>query len=344
MPLANYYCNTALATGLDNGTSEANAWRTLSTALAAMASGAGSARRLYVKYDAAYSQGNQTQAFIGRYNIPVIIEGYQVTPGDGLPFGGYFTLTLSGTNFVLRNLNLASAGNTCSISGGVVERSIFGTAADANYALTLLAGAQARLCYIANQGYSPGGYALYGEAGSLVDSCYVVGASGVYLVNSSVINSILVSYNGAGKNYIQGAVTFPVRISNNHIAYFTDGLELSLNASTSAAIQCSRNVIWSCSGYGIRQTGEVCALDGNAIGSCVSGAYLDSAQAHDPISLTELPWQNLYSSPRSFQLNNNGGGGRLLKLNGFSELPIVRFNWTSFTFDRKQRSLTRSRL
>ncbi len=81
MALTARYCRPGLSTGANNGTSESNAWRTLTD----MASGYAAGQVIYVQDSGSFWDEGSTVTLTtaGTGANPVRIEGYKTTPGDG---------------------------------------------------------------------------------------------------------------------------------------------------------------------------------------------------------------------------------------------------------------------
>lgn len=102
--MATVYYNSA-ATGADDGTSEADAFDDLQTALSSLSAG----DHLYCK-NGSSREGSQTVnlSFSGPTGSgpPVIIEGYGSTPGDGIRYQTASPCVWSGSNWVLKYFDI----------------------------------------------------------------------------------------------------------------------------------------------------------------------------------------------------------------------------------------------
>lgn len=108
MPITEAFMNTDLATGLDDGTSEANAWQTWTSMAAGMASG----DRVNIKAPASRTDISAAHSIVanGTGTLPVAFECYTTTIGDG-GHAEYEDLTLNITarNFQIRGLDILNA-------------------------------------------------------------------------------------------------------------------------------------------------------------------------------------------------------------------------------------------
>jgi len=115
------YANFDLTTGLDDGTSEADAWQTFTSCAAGFALGNGLGWRLNVKrtavpyYTASGGVSSDSFGNNGTQEKPSMVEGYAVTPQDG----GYFemesdwnihTLYCGGNYSISKNIKYTAVG------------------------------------------------------------------------------------------------------------------------------------------------------------------------------------------------------------------------------------------
>lgn len=115
--MATKYCNPDLASGNNDGTSEANAYQDLSTAIAAISGG----DLLYVKKTSSrHDDGALSMAsgINGSATALTIVEGYGTTPGDNVQFQYAEKIDIDAKNFVLRNFDIE-------MSSGDVEGVLF---------------------------------------------------------------------------------------------------------------------------------------------------------------------------------------------------------------------------
>ena len=120
------YANFDLTTGLDDGSSEANAWQSFASLAAGFAAGNGLGWRLNIKRTAVpyytASGGVKTDSFanVGTKDKPSMVEGYAVTPQDG----GYFemesdwnihTLNAGGNYSIVKNIKYTAVGSNVGV-------------------------------------------------------------------------------------------------------------------------------------------------------------------------------------------------------------------------------------
>ena len=103
--MATKYCNPDLASGDNDGSSEANAYQDLSTAIASISGG----DLLYVKKTSSrHDDGALSMAsgINGSATGLTIVEGYGTTPGDNVQFQYANKIDIDAKNFVLRNFDI----------------------------------------------------------------------------------------------------------------------------------------------------------------------------------------------------------------------------------------------
>jgi hypothetical protein len=103
--MATKYCNPDLGSGDNDGSSEANAYQDLSTAIAAISGG----DLLYVKKTSSrHDDGALSMAsgINGSATALTIVEGYGTTPGDNVQFQYANKIDIDAKNFVLRNFDI----------------------------------------------------------------------------------------------------------------------------------------------------------------------------------------------------------------------------------------------
>lgn len=111
MALTARYANFDLKTGANDGTSEADAWRSWSD----MASGYAAGQRVYIKQTSSphAMTGGYSLATDGSSTAPLVFEGYADTPGDGGLFymtASSDTLSVSADYVTLKGLHLSGSG------------------------------------------------------------------------------------------------------------------------------------------------------------------------------------------------------------------------------------------
>ncbi|GAA4442984.1 hypothetical protein [Bremerella cremea] len=306
--MATYYVTTSGSNG-NAGTSEGAAWANPGYAASQMSTG----DVCYVK-SGTYTLTTSTAGSGGPVSLPqgVIMEGYQITPGDlGTPpviFAGAITsvnlVSAAGSLSVSRCRNLKVDGNSNSGVHGfaasfrdlvercVATRCVFGF--NQVNALESLADScssrgfqncNATLCHARN---CPVGFALFGSRLQVV-SCIAEGGSGNGFLTGS---SLTTEYA-------------PLLAFCHAYGYGSNGFFLQVaNAQTIACCAVGNGAY----GFNVAQTSIVmrgCAGYGNTSGNTNAGA---------PISVTSLtadPYDN--AAAGDFNLNNVAGGGAVLR-------------------------------
>lgn len=351
------YANFDLATGLNDGTSEANAWQTVADMAAGMAAGI----RCNIKRQAnPYAHtGSMDWMNTGTNINPSSVRGYEITPGDG----GFWEMNKTGPDVAFIGKDWCISENIkVNAGGGVVflAGSVHNAGSD---------NATARRCIVTNAAFIRaqdliGCYLELGSGSIRIQGvnsaksiCYgnvfrrVGGGSDRFLVESdsfaksqAFINNLIIG-NGVS------ATEIGLKISRNENAAFTSvvgnviyncgvGLEISGNPlnPSNYLLGVYGNVFSEMAGYAIERLSAAnpdanAIISDNAYHNCVSGlTNFDQGQvAIDGANyaLSASPFTD--AANNDFTINTDANGGQILRdvhMPPASESPVgaqIRF-------------------
>ena len=346
MAITERYCNPDLATGLNDGTSEANAWQSLSTAASSYAAG----HRVNIKRTSSRdASGNLTFATSATDLAPVHIRGYTSTIGDGGMYQTSGRLIFSGNSLLIEGID-AEASLSSSVvlnlsgNGSLGYRcrarntyaSTNNTALSASDSSFMFCDAIVDSSDSLSRAFDLNRSSAYGCRGKVnggigfdvycayransVRNCYAfgngtAGSRGMYITDLN---------NSAG-----------AFISDNYIFGVGDGIgfDATRTIAGSAPDSVIRNAIYSVTnGIYNNQTGVIEAsvhLTQNAIGSAATARYSGFGDLPLPgdITLTADPFVDAANG--DFTLNNVSGGGALLRAVGFQ--INMAYDWGNMT-------------
>jgi len=319
--MATYYVAT---TGSDSnaGTSEGAAFASLGKACATATT---SGDIIYVKSGTYTLTSTTNNANGGRFTIPlgVLVEGYQTTPGDlaAMPVisaGSLtsFTMCTMTASFNVRSpriRNIELDGNSQSTVTGLSISGLYTFGISkviCRNCTTGFSGAQGHTCVIDSAAISCGtGFSnIYQAVGCLARSCTSYGFSGLknaaFCLASGNGNTGFYANNIIGTSYLNCA-------SHGNTNY---GFDISYDIGIMANCLATSN---SLHGYSIGAANNAgMPMYNNANWNNTSGAYRYTTSAeYGRIDLTADPYTNAASN--DFTLNNNAGGGALLRSAGF---------------------------
>ena len=328
MAMTEKYANFDLATGSNNGTSEANAWQTWG----AITFAAGE-RVNFKKTASRFALGTVTMSTSGTAGNPVELRGYESTIGDGGKFQFTGNMTVSANNAVIVDFDAVSTGalgvfvvsgksslvkcladqqNTTTnaaqavalVDGSAVfcwMKSASTRTVDSNGSAVTLNRGNLIGCKIIGSGNTPAVYATYNFRNNLISQC-VIDANGDYGIYAAFLNS-------SSNSTIDGCLIYDASDG----IYMVDGIDVG----DPIVLNITNNVIWSAL-YGINNAdaeGDIAQtlVIGNAMGSLASGrlAGFSNVEEIDPITLTADPFVN--AADGDFNINNTAGGGAVLR-------------------------------
>jgi hypothetical protein len=337
MAIAETYANFVTpAGGLDDGSSEVNAWETP----ASMAAGAVAGDRVNMRFTSRYTvPSSQTFAFAGSVTQPILIRGYETTIGDGgkilLHFatGTIYTWLFSGDNVLSYDWDITHSGGGASTpfgfqsDGGFVRSLQFvsdttGTLTDV---LVRLDDCGFGSLYVESAGNTSSGEIAYINRtfGTSIVTNSVNGRAGVDIGQGYRANSIgrilaysRVSTTARGLYVTGGDNSSGMYIGQLTIHGFDESLTYDVLQATIGNAMVVDNAILSGAVYGL-------SID-DATNKC--GAVFNNIFFYDctnqtngfgdntilnPIALTADPFVD--SSAYDFNLNYLAGGGALVR-------------------------------
>ena len=339
MALRNRYLNCGLASGNNDGTSEADAWRTFQDCETGVEAGDIVHCRT-VDGNRVTGESNMTfnnPASAPTPDAPIKLQGYTSTPGDGGMFKWGHILNVREDCVTVEGFDIEQSSSSPSFQadgdGCVIYRSkIVNNTASFNGAMYLTdstavdcyiacnmagAGKVVRLfrgtmfnCYVEPTAASSGGDCII-EANisyrpSVVSGCIVNGT-----------NSADIGISVDGDANCQGGW-----ILNNTIYNVSNGIEFEdgIGSALSQAIITQNNIIYNATNGIINSRGTNTSsvaghfVNNNALGSISSNAYsnIQDELIVNKITLTEDP----FIDKVDFELNDAAGGGALCKFLG----------------------------
>jgi hypothetical protein len=335
MALTEKYANFDLATGFNDGTSEANAWQ--SWADITFAAG----ERVNIKRcSSRQSLGSVSMSVSGTAGSPVWLRGYGSTIGDGTKFHWTGDLSQSGDGVILECLDGENSSGTarmynCTGSTRLVQcrgvHTLTGSAVFAPMALRA-SGCVAIGCEASIAGNRAGsdGAAIKSDVYAVIYGCSAKGsgnAQAVYVTANFDATQLLrctVDGNGdVGVLVNSGAPRGVLLLSGNSIYNCTDGVQLGtvFTIGGDGCLMVINNIFYLCAGYGINNSSGTNLLEGlvinNAMGSITStrlNGFGDVEEIGD-ITLSGNPWTDAANG--DFTLNNTAGAGAACREVGY---------------------------
>jgi hypothetical protein len=328
MAITEEYFNPDLATGLDDGTSEANAWQTWASMIAGhVAGGRVNAKKTASRYapgaDIAFST-SATDLLVS------IFRGYGSTIGDGTKFqfdmSTTFTLSVTGEGVLFQCCDVTGSDATdlCVATGDSsrIEDCIIvntGTSTSDHDALRM-GDANAFNCYIETNSTGSGSAALTNERGT-VDNCIIVSTrramrNKVSSRASSVVNCLMYA-KGAGGTIGMSVEGLTAIAGGTHKNLTIDGFATGINSAqddiaTSTAPFIVTDSIISNATTGLANTDNATkvmtsVLSTIAFYNCTTDTQYGDNEVLHKISLTADPYTDAAND--DYSLNNTAGGG-----------------------------------
>ena len=322
------------AGGSNDGSSEANAYTDLQTALNALSAG----DHLYCKRHSSREGVKTTNLTLSTSSNTnsgnTIVEGYQTTPGDGGMYQTASPISFAGEGIELRYFDVnADDDGTTNIAlfgdGSIAYR----CKAENTYAFGnafSITDASAIECFAKGPVTSAGDQVFNCNRGSMINCVVVVdaasGSAGAAIEAGSgfrqnqIINCLIINEDGAESHVgirSTGSNMASQNYINNTIYNFDTGIEFVEGVTTARMVTpcvIYGNLIYSVA-KGIKFTGNstsntfgINAFQ-NAFGAVTSAQSDTIATILDSITLTANPFVDLVN----YQLNNAPGGGALIK-------------------------------
>lgn len=331
------------ASGSADGTSEADAYTDLQTALNALSAG----DHLYCKKHSSREGAKTTDLTLATDSNGTagntIIEGYGTTPGDGVLYQTASPVQLTGDGITIKYFDVDSdddSSTTIKLQGNanlayrckVTSSYAFGTC------LELIDGSAVE-CLAKSTVTNASDYVIKANRAHIVNCVAVIDAA------SGSAGSAINCTAGFRQNNVVGCLCINEDDSESHVGIFMDGTnaqaQLILNNTIhNMAIGIEHddgptanrvnvpsvvrgNLIYSCGNGIVNSQGTntvnyaLLAMD-NAFGAITSNQISNFAYASDSVTLTESP----FVDTTDFQINNAPGGGALVK--GIQGMPDLR--------------------
>lgn len=328
------YANFDLATGSNDGTSEANAWQTPAAVIAGVAAG----NRVNIKRQASAYNLTSTVTFNvnGSATSPIWYRAYSSTIGDGgiwecaYNSGGVADLIFSGTNNWVEGIwfkpGAATNLNKLSVSGDssfVYRCKIENNNSNSRY-MNLLR------CWVSFTGDTY--LDLFGfnqNNQSVVDTFIKRSGSstaakllyaGNFDVTTHVLNCVLWGNGNANENGVVIDAANSGRggsISNTRFYNFDSGILVNEEPNSSKrTFWIDRNLFDTMAAYGVERTNTEVGyvmLRANYYRNCTIGFtnYSDEAQVVPATALTSSPFAD--ASNGDFRMNTTAGGGQVIR-------------------------------
>lgn len=358
MPWIERYANFDLTTGLNDGTSEDNAWRSLS----AMLSGCAAGDRVNIKRQASAYGPITANTTIGpsvaaTATNPICFRGYTTTPGDGgiweatAGTGGAMTLTFAafatyeGLSFAgVASVNLLSYSGA---STSVFIRCSLDTVGDnAGGAQGTISIGNADKCRLV-LGTGHVGVAGTNAASVRISNTLIVrrkstSASGCLLITDAFGRAV----NIDGCSFVGNAVSEKAifwdransqhssNITNNRFYGFENAIEIDEEPTGDFRLMfISGNVFSTMTGFAINRTNTQAGkllITENLYHSCTSGFtdYDNFADYSSNASLSVSPFVNPSAGDLSF--NDTSNGGAVCRARGFRMQQA--YDWTNMQY------------
>ena len=351
MAFTETYLNYDLASGANDGTSEADAWQTWGDAI----SGAAAGDRINVKRTSSrVSSGDVQWTVSGTATAPIHIRAYETTIGDGGMFEQNNRFRCSGENVLIEGIDILSAttlllwitGDMCCAyrcraeitgAGNAIAR-----AQDASFINCYVKGVDIAASYLV-QGQRASFIGCYFElASSDIDAGGSILELYEYNRNNQVLNCIIKGNGDADLIGIklkddrnrQGGV-----VCNNTIENCGIGLQMTDGSATGRVdvIIIQDNIIYNgvkgmenLQGTNTSTIGHI--INNNAIGNLTGTAYTNMGDwVLNQITLTANP----FIDTTDYELNDAAGGGALCKFLGASPSQLTpSLKGPTFAYDR----------
>jgi len=323
------------ATGSNDGTSEANAFTAIQTALNSLSAG----DHLYCKKHSSREGVKTTNLSMSTSsntnNGNTIIEGYETTPGDGVMYQTYSPIDFTGEGVELRYIDVDADGDSstaCRLRGDgsiayrckFVNSYAFGNVGD-------FQDSSATECYFEGTVTSSGDKVVRAYRSHFVNCTVVIGSasgsagaaievSSAYR-NNIVVGNLIINQDSDGpESHVGMRITSDQAgnclLANNTVYNMDIGIEHveGVRNTYSTPSIFYGNIFYSVA-YGIKNSQGLHSNTfgllsiGNAFGSVTTAETSGLAMVVDSVTLTASPFEDT----TNFQLNDTSGGGALIK-------------------------------
>jgi hypothetical protein len=341
MAIIERYVDPNDGSDLNDGTTEALAWETIEHAVSEIADiySLGDpqdgvtlhCKRLSGTGRYSFSGGTVTISEHATLTAPLVLRGYAASPGDGglFAFSGRIEVTANMVAIIGFDGVAAGYGRCYRFNdglGGLLYR-CRGEAASKHGVYLYRSGGLALCCDFT----SANGSAMHIRRGA-ARLCRAVSGSGSYAIDNSadyasasVAHCLVSAPSGTGIR-VAGTGSYGYSVSHNIVYDCVDGIDVSNAALSGSGFRCvDHNIIWDVTNgiVGDVANAAVVVAYANAIGHVTSSRLVNKLRLFDDIVLTASPFVDY--SGGDFTVNNDPGGGALLRAAGF---PVqMAYDW-----------------
>ena len=324
------------ASGDNDGTSEANAFEDLQTALNSLSGG----DHLYCKRHTSREGVKTTNLTLTTGSEATagntIVEGYATTPGDGGMYQTFSPIFFAGDGIEIRYMDVDADGDPSDAikmqgDGSMAYRCIAVNSYTFGNVMEIVDGSAVE-CYLKGKVTQAGDTVLLANRAHVINCTVVISSdsgaagSGIAVGGSFRINKVvgclIINEDSDGPQShvgirIVGNSVGASLISNNTVTNMDTGIELvegTVGSRVSTPSIFYGNILYSVAD-GIKNTQNTNTVNfgliaiSNAFGAVTSAQTTNLASVIDSVTLTESP----FIDTTNFQLNNAPGGGALLK-------------------------------
>ena len=322
------------ASGDNDGTSEANAFEDLQTALNSLSGG----DHLYCKRHSSREGVKTTNLTLTTGSEAAagntIVEGYTTTPGDGGMYQTHSPIAFNGDGIEIRYMDVDADGDSSDAikmqgDGSMAYRCKAVNSYNFGNAMYIIDGSAVE-CFIKGKVTQAGDQCLFVSRAHVINCTIVIASdsssAGAAMEASSgfrthkIVGNLIINEDGAESHVgmrLSGNSMGAQFIANNTIHNMDIGIEMvegPTNSRVSTPSIFYGNIIYSVAD-GIKnsqgsstQNFSLIAIS-NAFGAVTTAQTTNLASVIDSVTLTESP----FIDTTNFQLNNAPGGGALLK-------------------------------
>lgn len=332
--MATVYYNSS-AKGADNGTSEVNAYEDLQTALSALTNG----DILHCKRGTSREGNNVVNLTMSTSATtdPIIIEGYETTPGDGGFYETFSPIIISGEHVLLKNFDVNVGGDASypiqiTGDGGLAYNCVFYNSHSGGN-VAYIQDAAIVSCLLIGRFTTSSGAIAQIRRGSIIDCTVIVESASTsgsvgYAVSllsqqreNCVINNTVVNESDAvdafGVYCVSNSASEEITIIGNTISGFTAGVCYAAGVDPTRILYPSvlqGNFIYNCTSGIINAQIENTNTIGlfsfdNAFHGITGDNTRNLSAEYNSVTTTTDP----VADRNNFTLNNEPDGGALIK-------------------------------